>query len=365
VSRVNIRKGKTKTILEGSVDSALLAVEVYNKPRTAFRCKAYVTLMIIAWTSLFHAYFNRTIGNKYYRKEKNGIYKIVDGEKKTWDLKTCIRKYGQLSEAIRANLEFFIGLRNKIEHRCVDKEEIDNMVFGECQSLLYNYESTLVTLFGDNYTLNAHLAFSLQFSKVLTEEQRISTRRALSAEMKNIRDYIENYRNGLDNEIFNSQEYSIKLIQIPKISNTNRSDLAIEFVNWNSLSTEDRENYDKLLGLIKDKVAKKEAVNVGKLRPTDVANKVKQRIKDKFSPNDHANFYTVFNIRPEPSSGGDPFETNTKYCHYDELHNDYVYKEEWAEFISTILESQKISKSKIRELRKKDQKLDITEFETI
>jgi hypothetical protein len=50
--------------------------------------------MIIAWTSLFHAYFNRTIGNKYYDKKKNGRYEIVDGEKKTWDLKNLHKEIG-------------------------------------------------------------------------------------------------------------------------------------------------------------------------------------------------------------------------------------------------------------------------------
>lgn len=45
---MGLRKGKTKSILEGSIDSALLAVEVYNKPRTTFRSQAYIVLMIIA-----------------------------------------------------------------------------------------------------------------------------------------------------------------------------------------------------------------------------------------------------------------------------------------------------------------------------
>ena len=29
-----------------------------------------VTLMVIAWTKLFHAYFQATIGEKYFYKEK-------------------------------------------------------------------------------------------------------------------------------------------------------------------------------------------------------------------------------------------------------------------------------------------------------
>ena len=75
---MKLRQGKTKNILKGSIDAALLAVEVYNKPRTTFRSQAYIVLMVIAWTRLFHAYFNKTIGNKYYYKEPNGRYELID-----------------------------------------------------------------------------------------------------------------------------------------------------------------------------------------------------------------------------------------------------------------------------------------------
>ena len=72
-----LRKGRTRTILESSIDSALLAVEVYNKPRTSFRSEAFIALMVMAWTRLFHAYFNSTIGDKYYYKKKNGQYEVI------------------------------------------------------------------------------------------------------------------------------------------------------------------------------------------------------------------------------------------------------------------------------------------------
>ena len=132
---MNLRKGKTKTLLQSSIDSALLAVEVYNKPRTSFRSEAFITLMIIAWTRLFLAYFNTTsIGNKFYYKEKNSNrYQVKNGERRAWELKTCIKKYGKLSVAAKKNLLFFISLRNKIEHRHIDKKEVDILIFGECQ----------------------------------------------------------------------------------------------------------------------------------------------------------------------------------------------------------------------------------------
>lgn len=67
---MSLRKGKTKSILESSIDSALLAVEIYNKPRAPFRVENYISLMVMAWNRLFHAYFNNTIGDKYYYKKR-------------------------------------------------------------------------------------------------------------------------------------------------------------------------------------------------------------------------------------------------------------------------------------------------------
>ena len=135
---MKLRKGKTKSILDASIDSALLAVEIYNKPRTTFRSEGFITMMIMAWTRLFHAHFNSTIGDRFYYKKKNGRYDTVDGEKKAWELATCIKKYGELPAAVESNLNFFIKLRNKIEHRHIEKREVDTLIFGECQSLLFN-----------------------------------------------------------------------------------------------------------------------------------------------------------------------------------------------------------------------------------
>ena len=36
-------------------EAAVLAVEIYNRPATAFRSAAYIVLMVVAWTALFHS----------------------------------------------------------------------------------------------------------------------------------------------------------------------------------------------------------------------------------------------------------------------------------------------------------------------
>ena len=66
---IALRQGKARNILEGSLDSALAAVEMYNRPRTQFRVENYILLMVIAWTKLFHSFFQTTIGEKYFYKD--------------------------------------------------------------------------------------------------------------------------------------------------------------------------------------------------------------------------------------------------------------------------------------------------------
>ena len=360
---MRLRKGKPKTILEGAIDSALLAVEVYNKPRATFRTQAFISLMIVAWTRLLHAHFQRTIGSVYYEKQSNGRFKIVNGEKWAWDLMTSVGEFNKrekepIPKSVKKNIQFFIKLRNKIEHKHLTKSDLDRLVFGECQALLYNFESLLVRLFGEEFALHENLVFSLQFSRMRTSGQAGANKMALSKDLRNVTDFVMKFRNNLDQPIFQSQEYSIKLLQIPRISNTNKRDTAIEFVRWDELSEEDRQSYDEVVALIKDKRIEVEAVNVDRLKAGQVCAKVEERTGLKLSPSyHHVVLARVFNVRP-PKNGDDPFDTNTDYCHYDDAHKDYVYQAAWVDFIVNLIEHHNWTIEKIREAKRNDTRID-------
>jgi hypothetical protein len=360
---MSLRKGKTKSTLESSVDSALLAVEVYNKPRAAFRTEAYITLMIVAWTRLLHAYFNKNIGDKYFYKIKgSNRYDVVDGERKAWELKKCISKYGKFNDSEIANLELFIKLRNKIEHRHIEKREMDVLLFGECQSLLFNYEKHLIENFGSEYAISESLVYSLQFSALRKDEQIKANRKALSADYAEIKRFIETYRSSLSEEIFNAQEYSIKLIQIPKIANTNRNDLAIEYVRWDSLNADDRENYQKLDAIVKDKVVKQPVINMGGMKPTKVLEFVKKEAGVDITHFDHKCLLEIFKVRPDPTEDLDPFSTIPDYCMFDELHNDYVYFQAWGECIVNILNANKMNRHTWKQAQKHKRRYIIADY---
>ena len=97
---------KVRNMHDKAKESAMLAIEVYNKPATKFRSGGYIVLMCIAWTSLFHAYFYREKIKPIY-KDKNGRFKRVNGELYYWELQECVKKYFKTeNSAIRKNIEF-------------------------------------------------------------------------------------------------------------------------------------------------------------------------------------------------------------------------------------------------------------------
>jgi len=142
-------------LVEKAVKSSLLAVEIYNKPTIKFRSEGYIVLMMIAWTSLFHAIF--------LKNELKIIYKSDPSDDQYYDLRKCISIYsGDLKREIEANLLFLVEIRDKIVHRTIP--ELDETIFGECQACLLNFESLILKYFGNEYRLNNTLAFSRRFS---------------------------------------------------------------------------------------------------------------------------------------------------------------------------------------------------------
>ena len=95
-----------KQLLMKAKDSAMLAVEFYNKPAVKFKSEGFIAMMIIAWTSLYHAYYLKQKKKPYFRKKNSGtkrphceiiIEKLPDGriikEQKWWDLQKCIQEF--------------------------------------------------------------------------------------------------------------------------------------------------------------------------------------------------------------------------------------------------------------------------------
>lgn len=218
-------------------------------------------------------------------------------------------------------------------------------------------------LFGEEYALNENLVYSLQFSHLRTPQQKQASKSALSKDLADISNYVTKYRNSLDEDVYNSQEYSIKILQIPKVSNTNRADAAIEFIRWDELSDDDKAAYEQIAAIVKDKKITISAANAKRLKPKQVVEHVNNQLTNKvLTTNLHAVLYKLFRIRP-PNEAEDPFDTIAEYCLYDETHGDYVYQNKWVEYLVHFLQTSNFTPKQLREKQRNGESLDVGEYE--
>lgn len=327
-----------KQCLEKSRDSALLAVETYNKPAIKFRSGGYIVLMVISWTSLFHAIFFRNKIKPFYREKDSKRFEKKDGDFCYWELKECVKQYfkANTTNPIRKNLEFFIPLRNKIEHKSIP--EIDPDIFAECQALLLNYDKILEKEFGLDYCIRESLSFSLQlFPSTSNLAEAIKS----NPDAKKIKDFINKYRSGLTTDILESGQYSFKAFLLQVANHKTMDSLPIQFVKYDELSDEEKRNVNRIAALVKVKeraVSGKNLMMPGKVVEIvqhELGNpKVNKNGKtvNKFNLETHTRCWKKYAVRP---NNGDANASNTvtKYCIYDEPSGQYRYTKEWTEFL--------------------------------
>lgn len=326
---------RVKEALDKARESALLAVEIYNKPTAVFRSGAYTILMMLGWGSLLHSIFYK---KKVicFEKYPNGRYIQVDGEKKAWATERCVKEYFKdENDPIRKNLELLIGLRNRFEHR--GYPELDEEIFGECQAALMNFEEVLIKEFPKEPPLKQNLVFAIQFSRAVTAQQNKSISKKITRNPSSLKAYISKYRSTITNEQWNSQKFSCRLYLVPKVGNNiSKDDVAVEFIKFDPSKPAEMEAIQKMGVLIKEKVVEKEKLvpsqEIYKFKPTQAAEQVKKLINKPFTTALHTNCWKYYSSRPR----GRIVHKN-EYCLFDEGHKDYVYSQMWIDFLAKEL----------------------------
>lgn len=328
-----------KESLNKALDSALLSVEIYNKPATKFKSGGYIVMMCIAWTSLLHAIF---IGKKIkpIYKEKDGIHYIkIDGEYKFWELKTCVKEYFvDENNPMRKNLELFIPLRNKLEHKFMP--ELDATIFAECQAMLLNFDKIVEKEFGSNYCLREFLSFSLQlFPSARNLQMAVKD----NSESKPILNFIEKYRSSISTDVLRSGEYAFKAFLIQVANHDSKDTLAIQFYPYDKLTEQEKNNVDRVVTLIKEKHIMHSVSNTDKMKPSTVVKKVQEALGnpkimrgnkrvDRFNIDTHTRCWKKYKVRPENGSEH-PEHTNADYCTYDSMNKNYGFTQAWVDFL--------------------------------
>ena len=324
------RRTRAWHILQGSKAEALLAVDHYNTTGEQRSFEAFVVHMHLAWLYLLLAEFKRpgqTVDTRHWTESKPRRLIRVDGEPKTWELAKCVAvRWPNASDPVRLNLEFFVGLRNKIEHRY--QERIGVAVSGHSQALIINYERELVEAFGTEESLAAQLRFPV-FLSSLTPEGMDAIKRVRARLPANATRYLVDFYGDLDEAIAKDPRFEFRINLVPQLGPRASADLAIKFVSADNLTADQREVVASFnSGIIATKIKHQPVKNLGLMRPKKAQEAVQAAV-GKFSMPDFTNAWKREGIRP-PNGAPDPAATDAKYCAWDEASEIYVYTEAWV-----------------------------------
>jgi Protein of unknown function (DUF3644) len=335
------RRARHWTSVNAARDEACLAVELRNRPHERRSFEGFVVHMHLAWLYLLQGEMARDkIDFRYWQGRR---LVRVDGEPKCWDLaKSIEQRWPKASDPVRSNLEFFIGLRNKIEHRFfTHSPALAIATSGHAQALLLNFENELVDQFGSSQTLAATLRFPV-FVGTFTAAGE-NTLRTLHARLpKDIRTFIGGYRSKLDPSVADDQRFEFRLKLIPELTPHASDALALEYIRLEDLSETAREALIALgrTGRVIVREQKRAVANLGLMKPGEAARRLQTRIPFVFKLQPHFLYaYRSLKVRPG-SKDTHPERTREEFCIYDEVHHDYSYKPAYVAYLQRELSTE-------------------------
>ena len=216
-------------LLEKSREAALNAVQSYNSPLTTFKTETFIVLMTIAWTYLLHAYYRgQGVEYRYYKNQakRRRFERTKSGAFKYWDLAECLSVDAcPLDEPTKLNLRFMIGLRNEIEHH--QSTGVDRHLSGRYLACCLNYERYRCEWFGEQYSLDDEVAFTLQF-----RDLALASRNEVVASMpSSVAKYVREFDANLSDEDLISPYFRRRFLFVPVTVNKKaQADEVIEFV---------------------------------------------------------------------------------------------------------------------------------------
>ena len=324
-------------LLAKSRESAFAAVRVYNNPDAGFRSETFIVLMVIAWNSLLLAMLERS-NVDYYECDDDGARITIGGREKvlgTWELVQLALGTDEY-RAVRANLDFFLGLRDQISHRYLPA--LDVAVAGEAQAMLLNFEELLVAQFGQEAALGDRLAVPLQLSGFRDAAALRSLREAQANLPADVSGFLANHRAGVDDDILASPEYCLRIFFVPITANRERSaDAVVHFLPPGQVTPELEQQLANITVVTKRRITP--VVSADLLTPTEAKDLVAERLPYRFTMDTHTRCWKHYAVRPGTSSP-EPEATDDRYCRWDRLSKGYGYTNAWVEKLVRDLSDQ-------------------------
>ena len=311
--------------LQAGKQEALLAVDLYNRVGETRRLEAFIVHMQIAWLYVLQARFDRDGVDYWYRTSGGRRIRGKDGEFRTWTLRESLAEVvPDPNDPVRRNVEFFIGLRDKIEHRYA--RDLEPVVAGKCQSLIINFEDSLTDTFGGSEGLADQLRFPV-FLSTLTDDAVSALKSTYKRLPKRVTNYVEEYDAALGDDVRSDHRYDFRVLLIPQTGSKTDADVAMRFVRVEQLPKDQQDQLQVVQTIVRDKQVP--VSNLDRYKPSVVSKKVEAALGVRFSVSSaHTAAWRYYKVRP-PQGADRPERTKAQYCVWDEPHGDYLYLQAW------------------------------------
>ena len=308
---------------------AVKAIDEYNCSTGHYA--DFIGTMVRAWLYLLQAEFQRDHIDYRY-KEAHGDPVLIDGEPKLWDvLKSAKERFPATNDPVRINLELFIALRNKVEHRY--EHALKAAAGGRAHALVINFEQELVAQFGVEHSLADRLRFPL-FVESITAPDRKDTIKAARALLA-AQTVLAKFDAGLDAKVLDDQRYDFRVRLVPMLGPKSDADAAFEFVKLDELTDDER----KVMvaagrsGQVVTKFKTMPVSSAGCMLPKQVVSAVQKRVSFEFNMSFHTRLWKHFQLHPVRWVAPNGGETMSEWCIPDEPTRQYVYTPAWVDKI--------------------------------
>lgn len=314
--------------LQASKDEVRLAVDLYNRIGQERQLEAFVVHMSLGWLKLLQAHYERE-GKKrdLYILRSGRRQRTSDGDWLMKSLSTLLAERYSDSTPIRRNVEFFLGLRHKIEHRY--DRDVATLIAGKTQAFVLNYEKEIVRLFGADEGLAEELRMPI-FVSSITEDAVDAIKHVRNRVPRSVLDYVQDQDAAVDSSVAADNAYDFRLYLIPQTSSPSDADAAMTFVRLDELDPEQRTKVDAAMTIIREKQIP--VSNLDSLLPTQVVKRVQGEAKIKFTITDHTKCWQHFKVRPREDDEH-PERTKEQFCCWDSTFKRWVYTEAWVAYL--------------------------------
>jgi Protein of unknown function (DUF3644) len=286
-------------------EAMILAVELFNTPRIAFKTGVFSMLTNVAWTYLLHEFY-ASKGEPIINEQG---YSLLLSQ-------MLARDDFPLSKGCKQNLTALKEIRDIVEHRTIGPFDLKWLPL--FQSTCLNFEKALTELFGQRLTLGRELGFSLQFAKLTTEE--IATLQGFDLP-EHIAALDDTLAAKLGEGDADDLEYQFKVVYT--LTNASKAKAHFQFFQPDSAEGKEIQNV-----LIKYKSAD----DIWPLKPSDVVKLVLVASDRKFTSDKHQRAWKMHKARPK-TGAADPGATNNQFCIYHPPYKSYTYSQAWVEFL--------------------------------